>query len=208
MAVITVSRELGSSGAKVIDLLCDKLGYCRVDKAVLSQIAQEAGIDVKAVLAHERDVTRKPKLISNQMTSLYGRQPTAFGKKGNIEDQVYSRIVRETLTKYAQEGNATIVGRGGQIILQDWPTALHVHLYAPKAARIQELVTRYKVSRLDAERRIERSDEQKRMYIRNLHKNADWKDLKYYHLAIDTSRVSTETAAEIIMLAVAELDSA
>ena len=206
MAVITISRELGSNGAKVVDLLCDELGYCRVDKEVLHQIAQEAGVDVKAVLATERDVTRKPKLISNQMTSLYGRQPTAFGKQGDMSDLTYTRIVRETMVKFAQEGNATIVGRGGQIILQDWPGALHVHLYAPKAARIQELVARHSISTLDAERRIERSDEQKRMYIRNLHKNANWKDLKYYHLAIDTSKISSPVATQMIMLAVAELN--
>ena len=111
------------------------------------------------------------------------------------------------MVKFAQEGNATIVGRGGQIVLQDWPSALHVHLYAPKAARIRELVARYNVSKLDAERRIERSDEQKRMYIRNLHKNANWKDLKYYHLAIDTSKISPQIATKMIMLAVVELDA-
>jgi cytidylate kinase len=207
MAVITISRELGSTSAGVVDLLCDGLGYCRVDKAMLHQVAQEAGVDVKAVLATERDVTRKPKLISKQMTSLYGRQPSAFGRQGDIDDKTYIRIVRETMVKFAQEGNATIVGRGGQIILQDWPDALHVHLYAPRAVRVQALVARYKISKLDAERRIERSDERKRMYIRNLHKNANWKDLKYYHLAIDTSKISPQTATKMIMLAVAELNS-
>ena len=46
MAVITISRELGSGGDRIVDMLCEELGYCRVDKAFLSQIAQEAGVDV------------------------------------------------------------------------------------------------------------------------------------------------------------------
>jgi cytidylate kinase len=201
MPVITISRELGSGGDQIADLLCDKLGYCRVDKAVLSEIAEEAGVDVKAVLAKERDVTSKPKLISGQMTSLYGRQPGAFGRKSELDDQTYARVVRETMEKFAQQDNAILIGRGGQMVLRDWPGALHIHLYADQEARTRRLTERYNITKLDAQRRIERSDEQKRLFIRNMHKNANWKDLRYYHLAIDTSHIAPETAAEIIMVA-------
>ncbi|MBN1642834.1 MAG: cytidylate kinase-like family protein [Anaerolineae bacterium] len=201
MAVITISRELGSGGDETVDLLCDRLGYCRVDKAMLSQIAEGAGIDVKAVLAKERDVTSKPRLISDQMTSLYGRQPNAFGRQGEIDDQTYVRIVRETMHKFAQTGDAIIIGRGGQIILHDVPGVLHVHLYASPDARAHNLTTRYGISRLEAQRRIERSDERKRLYIRNVHSNANWKDLKYYHLTVDVGYVRPQVAAEIIVTA-------
>jgi cytidylate kinase len=205
MAVITVSRELGSGGNHVIDLLCDRLGYCRIDKAMLSEIAAEAGIDVKAVLAKERDVTGKPRLISDQMTSLYGRQPSAFGRAGEIDDQTYTRVVRETMVRYAEAGDAIIVGRAGQIILHEQPHTLHVHLYASPEARVRNLVERYGVTKLDAQRRIERSDEQKRMYIRNMHKNANWKDLKYYHLAIDSGALAPDVVVELIVTAAQSL---
>ena len=52
MAVITISRELGSEGDRIADLLCQELGYCRVDKDMLTHIAEEAGVDVEVVLAH------------------------------------------------------------------------------------------------------------------------------------------------------------
>jgi cytidylate kinase len=201
MAVITISREFGSGGNQVVDVLCDRLGYCRVDKALLSQIAEEAGVDVKAVLAKERDVTSKPRLISDQMTSLYGRQPNAFGRQGAIDDRTYARVVRETMAKFAEAGDAIIVGRGGQMILRDTPGTLHVHLYADLDARTRNLTARYNISTLDAQRRIERSDERKRLYIRNMHSNANWKDLKYYHLTIDVGHVPLQVAAEIIVTA-------
>ena len=201
MAVITISRELGSLGDQIADLLCDELGYCRVDKAFLTHIAAEAGVDVEAVLEKERTVTAKPKLISDQMTSLYGRAPTAFGKKSGIDDQTYARVLREAMERFAREGNAIIIGRGGQMVLRDWPTALHVQLYAPSPVRVQRLMDRLNITQLDAERRVKNSDEQKRQYIRHMHNNASWKDLKYYHLAINTGEISSEVAAQIIMLA-------
>lgn len=201
MAVITISRELGSRGSQIADLLCENLGYCRVDKALLSQVAAEAGIDVQAVLDKERAVTSKPRLISDQMTSLYGRAPSAFGRKGGLDDQTYARVVQETMERFARESNAVIIGRGGQMVLKDWPTALHVHLYAPPEIRIQHLRERRNISELEAKRRISSSDEQKRLYIRHAHRNANWKDAKHYHLMINTGYITPETAAEIIIQA-------
>jgi cytidylate kinase len=208
MAVITISRELGGEGDKIADLLCQELGYCRVDKAMLTHIAEEAGVDAKAVLAKERAVTRRPRLISDQMASLYGKDPNAFGEKAAMDDQIYARVVRETMERFAREGNAIIVGRGGQMVLRDWPTALHVRLYAPLEVRVQRLMQRFNISEPEAKRRIAGSDEQKRQYIRHMHKNANWRDLKYYHLAVNTGHISPEVAARIIVLAARHKDNA
>jgi cytidylate kinase len=201
MTVITISRELGSAGDEIADLVCRELGYARVDKQMLSHIAEEAGVDVQAVLAKEQSVTRQAKMISSDMTSLYAKDPTAFGKKAAMDDTTYARIVRETMEKFAREGNAIIIGRGGQMILRDWPTALHVHLYAPPEVRVRRLMERLNIPELEARRRIERSDEQKRQYIRHVHQNASWKDLKYYHLAISTDHIPPPVAAQMIVLA-------
>jgi cytidylate kinase len=208
MPVITISRELGSEGDKIADLLCQELGFCRIDKDMLTSIAAEAGVDVQAVLAKEREVVRKPRLVSSDMTSLYRKDPSAFAKKSDLDDQTYNRIVRETMEKYARDENAVIVGRGGQMVLQDWPTALHVHLYADPDVRAQRLVERMDISKADAERRIAQSDQQKREYIRHGHHNASWKNLKYYHLAIDTGHISPETAAKMIILAAKDVERA
>ena len=208
MAVITISRELGSEGDKIADLLCQELGYRRVDKAMLGQIAAEAGVDVEAVLAMERGFARRAKLISGQMTSLYGRQPTVFDRKAALDDETYERVVRKTMETYAEAGDAVVVGRGGQMILRDWPTALHVRLYAPPEVRAHRLAGRLGVSEQEAERRIAESDEQKRHFIRHMHNKANWRDLKHYHLAINTAHVSPEAAAQIIILAAKDRESA
>jgi cytidylate kinase len=76
-----------------------------------------------------------------------------------------------------------------------------VSIYALPEVRIQRLRERLNISELDARRRITSSDEQKRMYIRNAHKNANWKDPKYYHLMINTGYITPETAAELIIQA-------
>ncbi|MGC9396827.1 MAG: AAA family ATPase [Anaerolineae bacterium] len=208
MAVITISRELGSYGDQVVELLCDQLGYCRVDKDMLMQVAQEAGVDTETILEQERSVTQRARLVSDEMTSLYRKQASAFEKKSPIEDQTYEQVVRDTMERFAREGNAIIVGRGGQMVLNDWPTALHVRLYAPPEVRAQRLMEREHLSQEEAEYRVTQSDERKRQYIRHWHNNADWRNTKYYHLSIDTARLSLESVVHIIVLAAQDIDQA
>jgi cytidylate kinase len=201
MGVITISRELGSEGDKIADYLCDRLGYCRVDKPMLMRIAEDAGVDVDALLEAERQLSRKPRLISGDLTSLYRKLPSAFEKEGVVDEATYARVLHETMERFAAGGEAVIVGRGAQMILRDWPDALHVHLYAPLEVRAHRLMERLDISEADARQRIEISDEQKRQYIRYMHQNADWKSLKYYHLAINTARISPRVAADVILQA-------
>mgnify|MGYP000845655983 CR=1 FL=1 len=206
MAVVTISRELGSCGDQVAELLCEQLGYCRVDKDMLLHIAQEAGVDTETILEKERDVTQRARLVSGEMTSLYRKQASAFEKKGALDDQTYEQVVRDTMERFAHEGNVIIVGRGGQMVLSGWSTALHVRLYAPPEVRVQRLMEREHLLQAEAEQRIAQSDEQKRQYIRHWHNNADWRNSKYYHLAIDTARFSLDTVAQMIVLAAQDID--
>lgn len=202
MTVITISRELGSEGDRIANLLCERLGYCRVDKTMLLEIAQKAGVNVAAVVAAERDLTRKPRLISTDLTSLYRKQPSAFGQSTGVDEQTYTRVLHETMESFAAQGKAVIVGRGGQVILRDRPDVLHVHLYAPLEVRVRRVMERFNVTEEAAKQRIDRADEEKRHYFRVMHQNANWKSLQYYHLAMDTGRIGPELAAELVVRAV------
>ena len=201
MSVITISRELGSEGDKIADVLCESLGYCRVGKDMLMQIAEEAGVNVEAIQAMEVGFVKRARLVSGEMTSLYRKQASAFEKRGVLDDQTYAKVVRETMQDYARQGDALIVGRGGQMILRDFPGVLHVRLFAAEEIRAQRLAERDNISERAALRQIQQSDEQKRQYIRHMFKNADWRNSKYYHLIIDTGRIPPEAAAEMIKVA-------
>jgi cytidylate kinase len=205
MTVITISRELGSEGDKIADMLCERLGFCRLDRAMVMQIAEEAGIDVEAIEELERNVTRRARLVSDEMTSLYRKQASAFEKPGAIDDRTYKQVVRDTFEEYARAGEALIVGRGGQMVLRDWPDALHVRIFAPEDIRVARIMEREKVRPQQARALVKRSDERKRQYIRRMYDNANWQSMKYYHLAIDTSRIPAETAAEMIATAAQNL---
>ena len=123
--------------------VCQELGYRRVDKALLSEIAQQGGVNIEAILAVEHSFATRSRLVSTDMLSLYSKQPTAFDDKQVIgRSDLWAEIVRKAMEQYAEQGNVVIVGRGGQMVLRYWPTALHVYLYAPVDVRVQRLMQR------------------------------------------------------------------
>jgi cytidylate kinase len=91
------------------------------------------------------------------------------------------------------------------MVLRDWPDALHVRIFAPEDIRVARIMEREKVRPQQARALVKRSDERKRQYIRRMYDNANWQSMKYYHLAIDTSRIPAETAAEMIATAAQNL---
>ena len=206
MAVITISRELGSDGDRIANLLCEELGYCRVDKAMLTKIAQEAGVNTDAILEVEQSFRKRARLVSGEMTSLYRKQASVFEKDRAVDDVTYAQVVKETMEEFARAGNALIIGRGGQMVIRDWPNTLHVRLFASLDVRVQRLMAQENISEAEARSRIVKSDEKRRRYIRHMHNNADWRNLKYYDLAIDTSRISPEIAAQMIIAAAQAID--
>jgi len=199
MGVITISRELGSEGDRIADLICEELGYCRVDKDVFAHIVEETGLDRDLLAKLEAEFVKKPRFVTADMTSLYRKQPGAFQKDLVLSEEAYTSILREVMERYARAGDVVIVGRGSQMVLRDWPNALHVHLYASPAVRIRRIMERLNISESEARRKVQASDEHKRRYIRHMHANANWKRLDYYHLAIDTGRICPDVAARVIV---------
>jgi len=206
MAVITVSRELGSEGDKIANLVCQQLGYNRVDKDVFVRIVEDTGFDRAELEKLEGEFVKKPHFVSADMTSLYRKQPGAFQKKLALSEDAYRELLRGAVEEYARQGNAVIVGRGSQMILRNWPNALHVHLYAAPGVRARRIAARLGLSEADAMRKIQAADEHRRRYIRHMHNNANWKRLDYYHLAIDTGRICPDAAAKIVVGAARSCD--
>ncbi len=67
MAVITISREVGSGGHEIARLVCKKLGYRLFDKELMNRLGAEEGLtsdevvdlmeDQHHVRAHWRDLS-------------------------------------------------------------------------------------------------------------------------------------------------------
>ena len=110
----------------------------------------------------------------------------------------YVRMVGLVIKGLAREGNVLILGRGGQVLLKNYHSALHIQTVAPLAFRTEVVMARYGLAKREAQHRIRSSDRARSDYLRRYH-GADWLDPTLYHLVINTGRVSVDTAVALII---------
>ncbi|MEA3345838.1 MAG: cytidylate kinase-like family protein [Chloroflexota bacterium] len=202
MGVITVSRELGSKGTEIAHMVAERMGYECVDRELIADIAREAGVEEAHVSGKEESISARPRIVGPEMAAFFRRQRYASRQpREALEDQAYVELVRKVICDRAEGGNVVVLGRGGQMVLQDWSGALHVHIAAPLKVRVERIAEEREISLQLAERLVRQSDRRKRSYIRHFYDNADWRNPRYYHLILDTDRIPPEVAAEIIIRA-------
>lgn len=187
MAVVTISRQMGSMGFEIGNLVADSLGYRIVWRELINEAALRAGApDVALAVIDE--------------LGLLGVTPTA--KKSDA----YLQAVNAVVLELAGKGNVVLIGRAGQRILADFPGTLHVRLIAPLDQRVQRVAQQQNIPPEAARAQIEASDQHRRQYLKRFY-HADWEDPSLYDLVINTGRISCEAACELICLAARTIDS-
>jgi cytidylate kinase len=221
MAVITLSRQLGSHGEEIATRVAQALGLRLVDAQTINRAAQGAGVPQMALAELERETQHG---LANQVLKALQAMPSLspVGELGTAAPELsgltfpfvgffsptvpplsaslegYVRMVDLVIRGLAQEGNVLIVGRGGQVVLRKHPGALHVQIVAPLAHRIEMIMTRQGLNKRDAQNRVRTSDRARFDYVRRYH-DVDWLDPTLYSLTINTGRLSVDTAVNLII---------
>lgn len=207
MAVVTISRELGSEGTRIAEEVARALGAECVDKEVLAEMARQAGLPVEVIAQAEERLLSRPTLVSQDMRSLFSKGQAT--RSVPMDEATYLEQMSQAIRTLAERGNIVFLGRGAQLILQDRPDALHVHLYAPIEVRARRIQQRRGLPDLDtAIRIVQQADEQRRNWFRRFFSGADWKNPRYYHLMMDTGRIPPDLAASLIVQAARAIPAA
>jgi cytidylate kinase len=177
--VLTVSREFGSGGATIAEVVAGRLGWRLLDKSLVDDIAARAQVDPALARNHDERIDSWVHRISRRglwSGALEGAAPVA-------SDDVFDCETMASLTRtliedaYAQ-GSCVIVGRGAQCILQNRPDVFHVFIYAPLREKIERVKARLPGVR-DPQDLI-RSTERTRADFIKLHYGYDWTNPHLY----------------------------
>jgi cytidylate kinase len=103
-----------------------------------------------------------------------------------IGEVSYRDLLTQIVTELAQAGNAVIMGRGSQVILRTFPSALHIQIVAPYLTRIERLMEREVLDRASAKQRVAHADEMRAGFMRRYF-NVDWLDPTLYDCVFNNS---------------------
>ncbi|MCA9258680.1 MAG: cytidylate kinase-like family protein [Planctomycetales bacterium] len=185
---VAISRECGSGGKAIADLLGEKLGWPVYDQELVNYIADNAGI--RSDLAASLDERRPNWLAECLEACTLGSHLSGAG---------YAVHLQKVLAALSCHGDCVILGRGAAQVLPRNCT-VRVRLWAPLSHRI-ERASRERGLEGDVARTLETIDKERTNFVkRYFHKNSD--DPRGYDLILDTACFTDDACAEIIAAAV------
>ncbi|MFC1552929.1 AAA family ATPase [Candidatus Latescibacterota bacterium] len=205
MAVVTVSRLLGSGGDEVAAKVAENLGYGLVDTGLILEVAKRAGVSVDKVRNFdEKYQSRIIEWMKNLITPRIGK--ILSEDQNELDSDTFIDYVTTIFNGLAEERNVVIVGRAGQFILKDVDHAFHVRIVADEPFRVKGMEDRYNVSGQEAKDMIKKSDNMRKNYIEHRF-HADWDDNQAYHMVLNTSKLSIDEAVCLLTSAVKKFSS-
>jgi cytidylate kinase len=178
MAIITISRQMGTGGIPIARKAAEKLGYTLVDGDAIMEVADQYG-------------------LTKESLELADEKPPHFSKKLDIKHEIALNLIELIILEFALKGNVIIYGRGGQDLLRGINSVLRVRVVAPFEDRVERWAEREWLDPDRARILVRKSDQQRAGFIK-YYFDRDWDDSLGYDLVINTQRLSEETAARLI----------
>ena len=178
MAIVTVSRELGSLGTEIADTLCSGLGLARLDKESLEGLLTTLG-------------------MSSPQFERADEKAPGFWEHFSVERVRYLDFMKAAMYRFAAERDCLVVGRGAHLIFRGVPGVLRLRVVAPVKLRVERLQARLGVDQPRALRILHQSDRDRAGYHRYFF-DAAWDALADYDLVVNTAFVSPAETVETV----------
>lgn len=184
--LITITRQYGSGGKEISRILTEKLGIRCYDRKIVSMAAE-----------HIHECAN----IDDLLDRSYNSPENCLG---NIGDYAYERVPAHNrmyieqakiLLKIAERESAVFVGRCADFILRNQPHVYSFFIYADDEFRAKRAKTHYGEQSLKA---MEADDKIRKRYY-EYYTGQTWGDPRNYDLMINVSKISLETAADMII---------
>jgi len=197
MAVLTVSRQFGAGGRTLGKHVAEKMGFTLIDEDMVGKVAERAKVSKNWVRSIEKEAGGSLlKFMSYLVPQRYVNQ-ILDDTRGYIDEEVYVSTLTEIINELAREDNCVIVGRAGQYILRDHPTAFHVLLVAEMPDRINFMVDHYKLKPEEA-KTVVRVREKRRVSLYRKFGREDYNDPHLYHFVLNMSKLSMDQASDLV----------
>jgi len=179
MAIITISREFGSSGKEVGQSLAESLGYEYIDRSKIMD-------DIKAI---GKEWGKLGEEFDDHYPSVWERYDWSF--------RGFVTLTQSIILDYGLKDRVVLMGRGGNFIFKEVPYALRIRISTPKEVRIARLMKEEDFTRDNASWHIEKADKEIAQAVYLIY-GKDWDDPAEYDMRFDLGVKSEQEVIEMI----------
>lgn len=186
--IITISREFGSGGRAIGEMLAKELGYKFYDKEIIAKVAEESGL-AEEYIAKRGEYSNGKSMLSYAFS---GRTSTGM----SIDDYVF-KIQKGIIKELADGEPCVIVGRCADFILQDREDVFNVFICADMKEKINRVCMQYELGMAAAEKMINDMDK-KRSVNYQYCTERKWAQAKNYDICLNSSDVGYDGCVSMI----------
>lgn len=184
---LLISREKGAGGRQVANLIGQKLGWHVFDRQIVDAIAERTRMRQQMVeYLDEKTRGGLEEFLRNVLTREIGTTD-------------YLRHLRQVLLTLGQQGDVVIVGRGAEYVLPA-QFGLRVRMVAPFEVRVDRIAAANGLATEAADPLVAKVDQERKAFVHDQFQK-DMRDPMNYDLVINTSALTVEGTAEIVMAA-------
>jgi len=181
MAIITVSREMGTGAYAIAKELAKKLKYTLIDRVKIEELAPAYG-------------------LTNDILERVDEKPPSYRTAEDRLQAAYLSTMELILLDCAKKGNVILYGRGAQDLIKGLDNVLKVRFVAPFEDRVEKFAEREWIDPELARDLIRKSDHQLGGFI-HFYFNRDWNDPLAYDILFNTTRISQSAMVECVIAA-------
>lgn len=181
---ITISREYGSGGRYIGQLVADKLGIKLYDKEFVEKLAVETGLTEEYIENNEQ----KRNALDALNSGYY------FGM--NNSDELFIKE-SELIKEIANKESCVIIGRCADFILKDNSNVIKVFVYSNMEDEVKRATKFYGLDEKNAKKEIKRINKLRASHYK-YYTEKEWKDNSNYDICINSDALGVEKSAELI----------
>ena len=186
MAVITISRLVGSKGTLIGKEVAKKMDYKYVDISHVQEIMDQYGeINFKKVYDQKISIWDRYSVMTNDMLQFFKRVMESIAKSGNV----------------------LIIGRGSFISLGQYSDVLDVMVYAPLETRIGAIMEMRDITDKEkAKNYIIKKEKIRQSFIEQTF-NVRWNQIENFDMVFNTGKLTSGSVIDSIVSAAKLLEN-
>ena len=179
--VITISREYGSGGRYIAQLLAKKLGIKLYDKELIEKVKEETGYSKDYIEQNEQKRVGTDFINDNAMTN----EDELFNAEFSIINDLY------------EKESCIIVGRCADYILKDKKDVINVFVYSSTENKIKRAINYYNIKEKDAQKTIKQINKQRANHYKH-YTQRQWGNPENYDICINSDYLGIEKSVDVI----------
>jgi len=181
MAIITISREMGTGAYAIAKELAKRLKYTLIDRVKIEELAPSYG-------------------LTSEILERIDEKPPSYRTAEDRLQAAHLATMELILLDCAKKGNVILYGRGAQDLVKGLKNVLKVRFVAPFEDRVEKFAEREWIDPDLARELIRKSDHQLGGFI-HFYFDRDWHDPLAYDLLFNTTRLTHGCMVECVIAA-------